>query len=394
MMRIALVSQAYPPETGGGGISTQTYAKAHGLAALEHDVHVISHSPDTSRHELRDGEVSVLRIPGYDARLAIHTEPARWLTYSAEVAAAVADLDSRAPLDLVDFPDYGAEGYVHLLNRTEWNRIPAVVHLHGPLVMLAHTVGWPEIDSEFYRAGVAMEGACVRLADAVLSSSRCSTDWCARHYGFDPGRVPILHTGVDTALFRPLGLAKDPRPTIIFVGKLVANKGVETLVAAACRLAGEFPDLQVRLIGRAEADMADRLQSEAARAGLPDLVHWLGFVEHARLPEHLCRAHVFAAPSVYEGGPGFVYLEAMACGLPAIACSGSGAAETIRDGETGLLAPPGDAEALAQALRRLLSDTDAREAMGRHAREHVVAEADTRACLRRIEAFYQSVAQG
>ena len=392
-MRIALVSQAYPPATGGGGISTQTYAKAHGLAALGHEVHVVSHSPDTSRHRAWDGDVSVLRIPSADARLAVHTEPVRWLTYSVEVAAALAELRSRAPLDLVDFPEYGAEGYVHLLNQTEWNHVASVVQLHGPLVMLAHTIGWPEIDSEFYRAGVAMEGTCVRLADAVYSSSHCSVDWCARDYGLDPERVPILHTGVDTARFCPVRLAKDPRPTIIFVGKLVANKGVEALVEAACRLAGEFPDLQVRLIGRAEADMADRLQSQAARAGLPSLIDWPGFIEHAQLPEHLCRAHVFAAPSVYEGGPGFVYLEARACGLPAVACAGSGAAEAIRDGETGLLVPPGDVEALAEALRRLLAEADVRESMGRRAREYVLAEADRDACIRRIEAFYKSVAQ-
>jgi len=393
-MRIALVSQAYPPETGGGGISTQTYAKAHGLASLGHEVHVISHSVDASRHESQDGEVSVVRIPGGNARLVVHTEPVRWLTYSAEVAAMVAELHSRAPLDLVDFPDYGAEGYVHLLNRTEWNHLPTVVHLHGPLAMLAHTIGWPEIDSELYRVGVAMEGTCVRLADAVCSSSRCSVDWCTRQYGLDPARVPILHTGVDTTLFRPLDIAKDTRPTIIFVGKLAANKGVETLIGAACRLAGEFPGLQVRLVGRGEAGMVDRLRSEADRAGLPNLLDFVGFVEHAELPEHLCRAHVFAAPSIYEGGPGFVYLEAMACGLPAIACAGSGVAEVIRDGQTGLLVPPGDVEALAEALRGLLADVDRSARMGRRAREYVVAEADSRTCLRRIEAFYESVVRG
>jgi glycosyltransferase involved in cell wall biosynthesis len=392
-MRIALVSQAYPPETGGGGISTQTYAKAHGLTALGHEVLVICHSADASRRQLRDGDVNVLRLPGADARLAIHSEPVRWLTYSVEVAAAIAELHSQAPLDLVGLAEYGAEGCVHLLNQTEWNHIPSVLQLHGPLVMLAHTVGWPEIDSESYRTGIAMEGACVRLADAVYSSSRCSVDWCARHYGLDPQRVPILHTGVDTALFQPLDLARDPRPTVVFVGRLAENKGVGTLVAAAARLAQELPELQLRLIGRAEPGMLARLRAEATRAGAPDLLDWLGFVEHRQLPEHLCRAHVFAAPSLYEGGPGFVYLEAMACGLPAIACAGSGAAEVVRDGETGLLVPPGDVEALTQALRRLLSDANERESMGRRAREYVLAEADSTTCLRRIEAFYTSVAQ-
>src|SRR5262245_2104201 len=157
-MRIALVSQEYPPETARGGIGTQAYAKAHGLASRGHEAHVVSHSTDMARHEYKDGAVFVTRIPGGEARLAIHTEPARWLAYSVEVAAAVAGLHARAPLDVVEFPEWGGEGYVHLLNRAEWHHVPTVVHLHGPLVMFAHTVGWPSLDSELYRVGTAMEG--------------------------------------------------------------------------------------------------------------------------------------------------------------------------------------------------------------------------------------------
>ena len=91
------------------------------------------------------------------------------------------------------------------------------------------------------------------------------------------------------------------------------------------------------------------------------------------LPEHLSRAHVFAAPSLYEGGPGFVYLEAMACGLPVIACAGSGAAEVVFPGENGLLVPPGDVDALADALRQLLGDAIGRAEMGERARRYVLA---------------------
>jgi glycosyltransferase involved in cell wall biosynthesis len=96
---------------------------------------------------------------------------------------------------------------------------------------------------------------------------------------------------------------------------------------------------------------------------------------------------------VYEGGPGFVYLEAMACGLPVIACEGSGASEAVLAGETGLLVPPGDVEALTASLRRLLSDAGARQEMGRRAVQHVRREFDSRACLDRLEAFYRSVAE-
>ncbi len=388
-MRIALVSQEYPPETAHGGIGSQTHAKAHGLAALGHEVHVVSHSTDQGRREYRDGAVFVTRIPGADGRIPIHTDPVRWLTYSVEVAAAVAALHARSPLDVVDFPEWAAEGYVHLLNRTDWSRVPTVVHLHGPLVMFAHALGWPGLDSELYRVGTAMEGACVRLADAVVSSSRCSAEWCARHYGIDAGAVPVLHTGIDTDLFRPGG-AKAERPTVVFVGKIARNKGADVLVEAAVRIARDVPDLRLEMLGRGDPEFVGSLRERAA--GCPDLLNLPGFVHRQDLPVRLSRAHVFAAPSVYEGGPGFVYLEAMACGIPVIACSGSGASEVIRPGENGVLVPPGDADALADALRGLLTNPSRREAMGAQARRYAETEADSRTCIRRLEAFYAGVA--
>ena len=393
-MRIALVSQEYPPETAKGGLGSQTFLKAHGLTALGHEVHVISRSPTAEGSERNDGGVHVTRIPGLDARMSVYTEAADWLGYSTEVSAAIAKLHARTPLELVEFPEWGAEGYVHLLNQTEWNRIPSAIHLHGPLVMFAHTMGWPDMESEFYRTGTVMEGTCLRLADAVFSSSHCSADWCAKHHGLKRESIPVIHTGVDTALFAPRPVPKAERPTILFAGKLAANKGVKLLVESACELAREFPGLHLRLLGRSEPKLAGDLQSRAQAAGLPDLLDLPGFVDRAELPEHYSRAHIFAAPSQYEGGPGFVYLEAMACGLPVIACEGSGAAEAVRHGETGLLVPPQDVPTLTAALLSLLNDPARRQKMGESARRFVLAEADSRACVKRIEAFYGAVVNG
>jgi glycosyltransferase involved in cell wall biosynthesis len=392
-MRIALASQEYPPETAHGGVATQTFAKAHGLAALGHDVHVISHSLDAERHEHLTGAVEVIRIPGYDAQMPVNTEIARWLTYSVLVAAEIASLHRRAALDIVDFPEWACEPYVHLLNRTAWDRIPTVIHLQGPLVMLADTIGWPERDSELFRVGLAMEASCLRLADAIVSSSRCSVDWVRDRYRIDADAIPVIHAGIDSELFRP-GLAEpDGRPTIVFVGRVAFSKGVDTLVDAACALAADMPDLRVRLIGRAEKGVREELERRALAAGHTGLLAFPGPLPRTELPRELCRGHVFAAPSRYEGGPGYVYLEAMACGLPVVACSGSGAAEIVRDGETGLLVPPVDPAALVTALRSLLRDAAYRERIGRAARAFVVAEADSADCIRRYERFLLSVVE-
>jgi 1,4-alpha-glucan branching enzyme len=203
--------------------------------------------------------------------------------------------------------------------------------------------------------------------------------------------MPRLHTGIDTTLFRPLPVPKAAEPTVLFVGKLVRSKGVEVLTEAACEVAKDFPNLRLRLVGRGEDSVIDLLRGKVARHGLESMLELPGFVRREDLPQELARAHLFAAPSQYEGGPGFVYLEAMACGLPVIGCRGSGAAEVIRHQQNGLLVDPGDVSALAVALRTLLGDPSANLAMGQRAARFVAEEADTRRCVAEIARFYERV---
>ncbi len=271
-MRIALVSQQYPPETANGGIGSQTYIKAHGMASLGHEVFVISYSNDNSKHDYDDGDVRIIRIPGFDNRMSVYTDTAWWLTYSAEVSCAISEINSGSPFDILDFPDWGCEGYNYLLNRTESNYIPTVIHIHGPLVMFAHTINWPEPNSVFYNVGTAMEETCLKLADAIYSSSKCSADWCRKFYNLDHTQIPIIHTGVNTKLFHPVEIPKDSRLTIIFVGQITPSKGVETLTEAACRLAKEYPDLKLRLLGRGDRNFIKKLREKAIAYGFPDLL--------------------------------------------------------------------------------------------------------------------------
>jgi len=385
-MRIAIVAQEYPPETAKGGIGTQAYAKAHGLARLGHIVTVLSRSTTDQRQERSDGKVRIIRVR--PPRLQACTDVADWVAYSAEVAAEIADMDSQSRLDLVEFPEWACESYVHLLNRSDANQITTVIQLHGPIVMLAERIGWPEPGSDFHRIGVQLEKTCLTMADAIYSSSACSADWCARTYELDRARIPILHTGVDINHFARRSIDRDDRPTIVFAGKVTWNKGVGTLLHAAMKIAPSVPGLRLRMLGRADKHVVAHLLAQAETNGLKHLLELPGFVDREALPIEFSRADVFAAPSRYEGGPGFVYLEAMACGLPVIACEGSGSAEAIVPGKTGLLVPPDDVDALAAALKQLLKDN---ETIGQQAREHVMINFDTDQCIERIENYFESV---
>jgi glycosyltransferase involved in cell wall biosynthesis len=389
-MRICLVSQEYPPETGHGGIASQTHRKAHGLAQRGHDVTVLAASSTGQRTVRFADGVRVVRIPTFDERMNLHSEAARWLTYSAEVAAALDRLQSGMSFDLVEFPEWAGEGYIYLLNQAEWNRTTTVVQLHGPIVMFAHALGWPAVDTEFYRVGTMMERGSLRMADAVYSSSQCSKQWCEEEYRLSLRSAPILHSGVDVEMFSPQPRRPGP-PTVVFVGRIDRHKGADHLVEACCRIAAAVPGLRLKMYGRPNPDLARRLTERVRAAKFPDLLDMPGPVDRRDLPAKFAEADVFAAPSLYEGGPGFVYLEAMACGLPVVGCSGSGVSESVVHDHCGLLVPPGNVEELAQALLKLLTDAKQSREMGRRGRQRVLEIADSRSCIGRIEDFYREV---
>lgn len=390
-MKIALVSQEYPPETARGGIGSQTYTKAHGLAALGHQVYVISRSITSDKQVTISGGVQVIRIPGMEKQLPEMSEPVQWLSHSLLVAAEIEALHAEVNLDIIDFPEWAAEGYAYLLNCTSWKKIPVVIQLHGPLVMLAHTINWPDMKSSFYKVGCHMEATCIQMADAIYSSSECSAKWIRNYYKPSGNNIPVIHMGIDTSAFLEGAKKKYEQLTIAYAGRLVQNKGVEELVTAVILLSKEFNGLQLKLMGKGDEKFIKKIREIAYKAEAIEMIDFVGFVDKENLAIEFLKAHVFAAPSYYEGGPGFVYLEAMACGLPVIGCSGSGVEEIINEGINGYLVPPKDVAALTDALRKMLSDVAGMERMGKNARAYVVREADSKYCVQKLEAFYYSV---
>lgn len=392
-LKIALVSQEYPPETARGGIGTQTLAKATGLAAFGHEIFVLSRSIDNKRYERTDGNLTIIRVPGMEDAIPDMTEPVQWLSHSLLVAIELEALQKRVQLDLIDFPEWAAEGYTYLLNRTEWNYVPVVIHLHGALAMFANVMGWPDKDSAFYKTGFHMEATCTQLADAIYSSSECSARWVRKYYGVEHENIPVIHLGIDTEIFAPQAVPKNDRLTILFVGKIVPNKGIRELGTAAVGLTETFPRLKLRIIGNGDQKTVAEMKEQASAAGADNLLEFAGFVRKEDLALEYSKSHVFAMPSYYEGGPGFVFLEAMACGLPVIGCSGSGVDEIVTSGHNGILVQPKEPTELRHALYTILKDEIARAEMGCNARQYVLEHAKNTGCLRALEMFYQSVVE-
>ncbi|MFZ1931593.1 MAG: glycosyltransferase [Candidatus Sulfotelmatobacter sp.] len=174
----------------------------------------------------------------------------------------------------------------------------------------------------------------------------------------------VVYNGTDTELFAPKHNDSEQQ-SILIVGTLLAGKGHEVLLRAIGRLKQSHPDFQCKIIG-AGADR-DRFARLAQDLGISGRVHFLGRRSRTEVAEAMRDCTVFVLPSRYEG-LGCVYLEAMACGKPAIGCHGQGIEEIIRHGENGWLIPVDGLEDLVEGLKVLLGNADLRVRIGNAAR--------------------------
>lgn len=178
----------------------------------------------------------------------------------------------------------------------------------------------------------------------------------------------VVYNGTDATLFCPADRTSGTK-TILIVGNLLAGKGHELVLKALARLKNEFPDLQCQMIG--EGADRERFARLAEDLGIGNRICFLGRCSRAQVAQAMRDCTVFVLPSRYEG-LGCVYLEAMACAKPVIACRGQGIDEIIDHRNNGWLIPVDGPDELVQALQVLLSDAELRTRIGEAAREIIV----------------------
>ncbi len=204
--------------------------------------------------------------------------------------------------------------------------------------------------------------------------------------------VALVRNGTDIKLFNPRGSTKKVKKkygitgssVLLTASRLVPKNGVDVLISAFRRISREFPDAQLVIAG----DGPERAALKRQASGLP--VKFLGYAPREDLPALMNSADAFARLSLEEG-LGIVFAEAMACKTPVLGTDVGGIPDMVEDGKTGLLVPPGDAEAAAQALERLLSDARLRKKLAENGHKRVKGEFSWESIYKRMLEVYGGV---
>jgi glycosyltransferase involved in cell wall biosynthesis len=288
------------------------------------------------------------------------------------------------------------------------NERPAVVHAHAAsrasfarksvLLLIARLAGCRTIfhlhGGQFDQFAGAEAGAALRwwIRHTLEHSSvviALSDNWAAFLRGYAPAaRIVVVPNSVP--LPNQVDRAGEQPGRILFLGSVEAGKGVFELLEAVAKLAPAFPQVHLVIGGVGELD---RVRRRAAELGIRERVAVPGWIDRAGKQRELALAQIFCLPSHAEGLP-MALLEAMAAAKAVVASTVGGIPEAVADGANGLLVAPGDAEALAGAIKALLGDSVLRARLGDQARATVGERFSTEAAFGQLSNLYRELAQG
>jgi glycosyltransferase involved in cell wall biosynthesis len=301
----------------------------------------------------------------------------RSLEYARALSQATRLIRGRTPIDLIEIPEV-------FVSQHQLHGIPYIVRLHSSAWMWRRM--FCESSPVTDRLEVRLEGYTLKHASALSSPSRAVGDYIRAACHVDGKTIETIPYPVDTQRFTPAG-ARSQQPLVLFVGRVERRKGAGTLMRAIPLIWAQHPDCEFVFVGRVCDDVEEQV------AAMPARVQFLGVRPHEELVAWYQRAAIFVAPSLWDNSPNTIY-EAMACGTPVVASRVGGIPELVDDGETGLLVPPADERALADALSALLDEPARRERIGQRGREKVVADYSVNKILTKTLKFYEHALSG
>ena len=386
-MRVCLLSQSLP-WVRPGGIATYSWELARGLKQIGCEVHLISADAGQEESVVEGVWIHKPGEPQLPPGVSLDpgsTVTSKNLAYSWAIHRTISGIDARFGLDIVESPNWDAEGLVTAIDQ----RIPVVARAHSPLSEVAGTQGW--VLNQDLRLAIALERRLSAHANLLTGSTHAILDLAGRLYQSGPERMLRIPLGLGGAASPP-ETAGGPGPLVLFAGRLEARKGIATLIDAIERLMVLDRSARYVLAGDDSAAIGKTWKEKLRRrdAATAARIEITGEVSAERLAGLYRECDLFVAPSLWESF-GLVFLEAMANAKPVVGTSVGGIPEVVEDGVTGILVQPGDSGALAGAMGELLRDPERCARMGRAGwtrwREKFSREA---MASRTLEAYWQS----
>ncbi|MBC8331907.1 MAG: glycosyltransferase family 4 protein [Anaerolineae bacterium] len=354
-MRILIINSEYPPIGGGAGNASAHLARE--LVAAGQDVQVLTAAyADLPSREARDGVV-IQRIWAFRRHQDRSSAVEQIIFMLVSTLRALFLLPRQRPDAIVAF--FGIPSGLAAWAANLLAGVPYIVSLRG-----GDVPGFRPYDfARYHRLAAPLIRMIWRRAQMIVANSAGLAE-LAR--AFEPRvSMQIIPNGVDLTFYTPTTREWNP-PRLLFVGRLVYQKGLDLLFKALAELRSH--PWELCLVG--DGPQRPRLESFAEKYQITARVRFANWLDGPALLEEYHQSNLFVFPSRHEGMPNAV-LEAMACGLPVIASRIAGNEELVVNGETGLLIPPEDVDALQQALTQLLSDADLCQRMGAAGRQRV-----------------------
>ncbi|MCZ4078400.1 glycosyltransferase family 4 protein [Rhodococcus sp. H36-A4] len=378
-MKILMVSWEYPPVVVGG-LGRHVHHLATELVRAGHEVVVLSRRPtgtDASTHptshHIEDG-VLVVAVAEDPAHFVFGEDMLAW-------TLAMGHAMVRAGIALGK-PGLGEGWQPDVVHAHDWlvahPSITLAEHYDVPLVSTIHATeagrhsGW--ISGQVNRQVHSIEWWLANDSDAVIACSASMKDEVTRLFDIPDAAVTVIRNGIDIRAwnFR----LREPRSTpatLLYVGRLEYEKGIQDAIAALPRIRRSHPGTTLHIAG--EGTQFTWLAQLARTHRVARAVSFLGTLGHADLLGALHSADAIVLPSRYEPF-GIIALEAAAAGTPLVASTAGGLGEAIVDGQTGLSFEPADVAGLTAAVRNVLDNVDAAQARASAARERLTVDFD------------------
>lgn len=398
-MRICLISNEYPPETGFGGIGTYTYNLAQSLSKKGHDITVITKALRKDS-VYKDRNVKVYRI--LDKKL-----PFKGITrifnlfsgggfsrywHSRFVFLKIREvMKKEGKFDVIEGPLWDGECICYS------NKLgaPLVLRLQTPIFKSTEILG--KNKNRFLEF---IERKSLEKATLITSISKNISEVISRYYKIPSGKILLCYLGIQFPDIAKPVFKKDPFK-LLYVGRLEKRKGTEEFIDSLPEILEKKPKILVDIVGRDCYQTRGNISyAEYFKIKVPKKfskrVKFHGFVSKSKLDNFYQNCDVFIAPSRYESF-GLIFLEAMSYGKPVIGTKVGGIPEIVRDKEVGLLIDVNKPDQIAGSVIKLFDDEKLREKLGRRAFSYVrknfsvekLTETSLRIYNQAIKKFYE-----